>query len=69
MAKVITRQIHEKLDNFVFQGNVEHSNQDFNNSKQELKKERVIKKKSDGLIEKMDNKIYITEDNRQLLND
>ena len=32
-------------------------------------KKKIIKKKQDGLIEKLDNKIIISEDNRQLLSD
>lgn len=70
MAKVITKQIHERLDNFI------HSNQsnDFStetlpSSSDDSKEKRTIKKKSDGLIERLDNKVFITEDNRQLLAD
>lgn len=32
-------------------------------------KSKKVLKKSDGLIEKLDNKQFITEDNRTLLND
>ena len=70
MAKVITKQIHERLDNFI------HPNQSNGLSTEVLpsnlddtKEKRTIKKKSDGLIERLDNKVFITEDNRQLLAD
>lgn len=71
MAKIITKSIHERLDNFVFQSkeNVDLSSKSIETNELDSSKKKVIKKKADGLIEKMNSKIFITEDNRQLLND
>ena len=73
MVKVITKNVHEKLDKFVFNNEQEQYSQDTKYTEQEKlvndDKKKTIKKKSDGLIERLDTKIYIAEDNRQLLND
>lgn len=70
MVKVITKQIHERLDNFIHQNQPADAPAEVNTSNLESMKEtRPIKKKSDGLIERLDSKIFITEDNRQLLAD
>lgn len=70
MVKVITKQIHERLDNFIYQNQPTETPVEVNPSNSEsIKETRPIKKKTDGLIEKLDNKVFITEDNRQLLVD
>lgn len=62
-VKVITKRVHEVLDNFV----------SLNNQvipEQTIPQGRKLKK-NDGLIERVDvsKKMFIAEDNRQLLND
>jgi hypothetical protein len=66
--KVITKRIHDALDNFVSLNNQvipEHT------TPEQTIPERTKLKKNDGLIERVDvsKKIFIAEDNRQLLND
>lgn len=76
MVKIITKRIHRDLDRFISNQTIQSVNENEqaqtpivkNEPKSEPAK-KTIKKRSDGLIEKLDNKIYITEDNRQLLND
>lgn len=61
-AKFITKKIHNNLDNFLQK----------EEPIQEVKtKAKEVLKKNDGLIERVDvrKKMYITEDNRELLND
>jgi ribosomal protein S10 len=76
MVKIITKRVHKNLDNFL--GNIQENNQNEGLKPQTpapvpevQEKRKTIKKGSDGLIEKvsLESKIYITEDNRQLLND
>lgn len=72
MVNTINKRMHKGLDRFL--GNIEDTTitNSFNQVEpvnQTNEKKRVIKKNSDGLIERIDNKIYIAEDNRQLLND
>jgi hypothetical protein len=66
--KVITKRVHDALDNFVSLNNQvipEHT------TPEQTIPERTKLKKNDGLIERVDvsKKIFIAEDNRQLLND
>lgn len=71
--KVITKSVRDRLDSFVTGRQIPSE------PIQEIKsdtieyveapKNKKIIKKNDGLIERIDNKVYITEDNRQLLND
>ena len=71
MAKVITKMMHEKLDAFVLrtpeQANQENETGETLSGVKENKK--IIKKNSDGLMEKMEPKIIIAEDNRRFLRD
>lgn len=74
MIKVITKNMHQRLDKFT--SNYKQEELISNNSSTNIEdnqtsnyNKKTIKKKSDGLIEKLDTKIYIAEDNRQLLND
>lgn len=76
MAKVITRRTQNKLDFFVSKNatNVTQikENEVFQDTlpeKEVSQKSKTIKKNGDGLIERLDKKIVIAEDNRQLLND
>jgi len=65
MGKVITKRVSDSLDSFISQNQKEtqfKSGETINQNKRTLKK-------NDGLIERVGDKIYITEDNRQLLND
>lgn len=64
MAKIITKNIHDKLDSFIVK---EVKNTEESMEVQESNK-RLIKK-NDGLVEKIGGKTLITEDNKQLLND
>ena len=66
--KIITKNIHDRLDNFVYENKNDKPVDDFKQEGNSSKK-KIIKKKQDGLIEKLDNKIIISEDNRQLLSD
>ena len=66
--KIITKIIHDRLDNFVYENKNDKPVDDFKQEDNSSKK-KIIKKKQDGLIEKLDNKIIISEDNRQLLSD
>jgi len=69
-VKIITKQMHERLDSFI-------QNVPANNIKplevvaneQQIVPTKKTLKKTDGLIERIDSKIFITEDNRQLLQD
>lgn len=72
MSKVITRSVHDKLDFFVHQQENKTNptinyNGNLNNNVQEKKK--TVKKNTDGLMERMDTKVIISEDNRELLRD
>jgi len=70
LVKNITKQFRENLDTFI-QGSspVENTNVEQPiTSEQQIKNKKVLKK-TDGLIERIDNKVFITEDNRQLLQD
>lgn len=70
MAKVITKNIHSRLDKFISYGSESNECvQDMSMQETESNNKKIIKKKNDGLIERLDKKIYITEDNRQLLNE
>lgn len=67
--KVITKKIDDGLNRFLDQS---QQNQMASMPEQDASKSpKKIIKKQDGLIERVDvgEKIYITEDNRQLLND
>jgi hypothetical protein len=65
MQKVITKRVIDRLDSFIGQ-----KTQDFPlETEDTINSTKKTLKKSDGLIERVVNKIYITEDNRQLLND
>ena len=66
--KIITKNIHDRLDNFVYENKNDKPVDDFKQEDNSSKK-KIIKKKQDGLIEKLDNKIIISEDNRKLLSD
>ena len=66
--KIITKNIHDRLDNFVYENKNDKPVDDFKQEDNSSKK-KIIKKKQDGLIEKLNNKIIISEDNRQLLSD
>lgn len=67
MAKVITKRTHQKLDFFVSQQTEAIDQTPSINTTEQRKK--TIKKGADGLIERLDKKIIISEDNRELLND
>lgn len=70
MAKVITRSIHERLDTYMSQEPIKKVNSfTQEQSIPETNKNKKVLKKNDGLIEKIGEKTFITEDNRQLLND
>lgn len=66
--KVITKRVHDALDNFVSLNNQVIPEQTI---PERAIHERTKLKKNDGLIERVDvsKKIFIAEDNRQLLND
>lgn len=69
MVKIITKRIHERLDNFIFQEQPNTTSNDGIDSMIPQSK-KTIKKTSDGLIERLEvNKILMTEDNKQLLTD
>ena len=69
MGKFVSKQMQDGLDSFVANGqpapskNIDLTSNEYSNTKKI--------KKQDGLIERVDigNKIFITEDNRQLLRD
>ena len=65
-TKVITKRIHDKLDSFIFQKKENIVIQEPN-----IPQNKKTLRKNDGLIERVDigEKMFITEDNRQLLND
>jgi len=68
--KVITKEIHDRLDSFIQSKPVENiATGGTVTSEQQIKQNKKVLKKTDGLIERIDSKIYITEDNRQLLQD
>jgi len=76
MAKVITRRTQNKLDFFVSKNSNSMTqikenevSQDILPEKEVSQKSKTIKKNGDGLIERLDKKIVIAEDNRKLLND
>lgn len=64
-TKVITKKVHDRLDSFVL-----NKTNDKPVDIVETQNKKQIKR-NDGLIERVDisKKVYITEDNRQLLND
>lgn len=75
MAKTVTKQIRERLDIFVQNkpvqpqyGQEQFEEETYFDGQNVIENKKTIKKK-DGLIERMDNKIIIAEDNRQLLRD
>lgn len=69
LIKNITKQFRENLDTFIQGSPVENTNVEQPiTSEQQIKNKKVLKK-TDGLIERIDNKVFITEDNRQLLQD
>ena len=73
MSKTFTKTMVENLDGFVSKKNNAVSNSDIFGIDGELQtevtqRERLVKR-SDGLIEKINNKIIISEDNRQYLID
>ena len=75
MAKTVTKQIRERLDIFVqnkqYQpqyGEEQYQEELYLDTQNVIENKKTIRKK-DGLIERMDNKIIIAEDNRQLLRD
>jgi hypothetical protein len=69
MGKIITKRLHERLDNFIYQNNDIKINDEVRENPPKAKK--MIKGKSDGLIEKINvsNPVLIVEDNRELLTD
>jgi len=68
--KVITKTMRDNLDSFVQNSPVQNTiNSETITSEQQIKPNKKILKKTDGLIERIDSKIFITEDNRQLLQD
>jgi hypothetical protein len=71
--KVITKRIHDALDNFVSLNNqvIPEQTTPEQTTPERAIHERTKLKKNDGLIERVDvsKKIFIAEDNRQLLND
>lgn len=71
MAKVITKRLHERLDNFIYQNDKNEEPMGVESMTDIPKNKKVIKNKADGLIEKVNisNPVFITEDNRQLLRD
>lgn len=68
MAKVITRTLNERLDTFICQAPIKNTSI-LEPVIIEAPKNKKVLKKNDGLIEKIGAKTFITEDNRQLLND
>lgn len=64
--KVITKKVNDRLDSFLKVDKPAEVN-----SEQKTSQNRKVLKKNDGLIERVDisKKMYITEDNRELLND
>jgi len=71
MAKLITKSMRENLDLFVNRSAQINDGEplDLNTSEQTVKTNKKILKKGDGLIERMETKIIISEDNRQYLAD
>ena len=69
--KVITKSVRDRLDSFVGNSPIEATQESKSEPIEyvEAPRNKKVIKKNDGLIERIDNKIYITEDNRQLLND
>jgi hypothetical protein len=69
--KVITKSVRDRLDSFVGKSPIEATQESKSEPIEyvEAPRNKKVIKKNDGLIERIDNKIYITEDNRQLLND
>ena len=69
-TKVITKTMRENLDLFVNRSNNPVEDVDeFIATEQTIKQNKKILKKGDGLIERMENKVIISEDNRQFLRD
>jgi hypothetical protein len=69
-VKVITKRINDGLNNFLLKDNeIEQSSQIA--VEQSIPQNKKTLKRNDGLIERVDigQKMYIAEDNRQLLND
>lgn len=62
--KVITKRMHDALDSFISQNHPENTQND--NFVEEVKNSKRVRKQ-DGLIEKLDNKIFVADDNRELL--
>lgn len=70
--KVITKSVRDRLDSFVNRNQEpiqKIQEEPINITEPTEVKSKKIVKRNDGLIERLDSKVFITEDNRQLLND